>query len=63
LGIADPGSFELTDDEVMALVERIGFVVEKRVTGVEAPYVQDAQSMLQTIYRASHWIARKPETS
>lgn len=60
-GIADPGSFELTDDEVMALVEKVGFVVESRVTGIEAPYIQDAESMLQTVYRASSWVARKPQ--
>ncbi|KAI0969723.1 N2227-like protein-domain-containing protein [Xylaria arbuscula] len=62
LGIADPGSFELTDDEVVALVEKMGFVVETRQTGLRAPYVQDAQSMLQTVYNASHWIARKSES-
>ncbi|KAK5631165.1 hypothetical protein RRF57_006880 [Xylaria bambusicola] len=61
LGIADPGSFELTDDEVVALVEKMGFVIEKRESGLRAPYVQDSQSMLQTVYNASHWIARKPE--
>ena len=61
LGIADPGSFELTDDEVVELVQRIGFVIEKHETDLEAPYVQDPNSMLRTVYRASHWIARKPE--
>ena len=61
LGIADPGSFELTDDEVIALVEKVGFSVEKRETGREAPYVQDPDSMLRTVYRASHWVARKSE--
>ncbi|KAI0552238.1 N2227-like protein-domain-containing protein [Xylaria curta] len=61
MGIADPGSFELTDDEVVALVRKMGFVVETRQSGITAPYVQDVQSMLQTTYRASHWIARKPE--
>lgn len=59
-GIADPGSFELADDEVMALLEKMGFVVEKRETGIEAPYIQDRESMLQTVYRASSWVARKP---
>lgn len=59
-GIADPGSFELSDDEVMALVQRLGFVVEKRETGVEAPYIHDAASMLKTVYKASTWVARKP---
>ncbi|KAI0408050.1 N2227-like protein-domain-containing protein [Xylaria palmicola] len=62
LGIADPGSFELTDDEVVALVEKMGFIVESRQTGLTAPYVQDTQSMLQTVYQASYWIARKPES-
>jgi len=59
-GIADPGSFELTDDEVMLLVEKMGFRVIKRETGITAPYIQDSRSMLQTTYRASSWVARKP---
>ena len=60
-GIADPGSFELSEDEVMALVENIGFVVEWRTTGIQTPYIQDRESMLQTSYKASAWVARKPE--
>ena len=60
-GIADPGSFELTDDEVMALVSQTGFVVESRETGIFAPYIHDPDSMLQTTYRTSFWVARKPE--
>jgi hypothetical protein len=59
-GIADPGSFELTDDEVMALLEKVGFVVDSRETGIGAPYIQDSESMLQTVYKASSWVARKP---
>ncbi|OAA64498.1 methyltransferase family [Niveomyces insectorum RCEF 264] len=59
-GIADPGSFELTDDEVMALVERLGFAVETRVTNLETPYIHDEESMLQTVYKSSFWVARKP---
>ncbi|EGX91483.1 N2227-like protein [Cordyceps militaris CM01] len=59
-GIADPGSFELANDEVMALLTRLGFVVEWLKTGIEAPYIQDRDSMLQTTYRANAWLARKP---
>lgn len=59
-GIADPGSFELSDDEVMALVAKIGFVVETKEIGLTAPYIQDSESMLQTVYRATFWVARKP---
>ena len=60
--VAGKSARELSDDEVMALVERLGFVVEKREAGLEAPYVQDPESMLRTVYRASHWVARKPFT-
>ncbi|KAH8888834.1 N2227-domain-containing protein [Thozetella sp. PMI_491] len=59
-GIADPGSFELADDEVMKLVESIGFQVETYETGLSAPYIHDAESMLQNVFSASFWVARKP---
>ncbi|KAL7795037.1 N2227-like domain-containing protein [Trichoderma ceciliae] len=59
-GIADPGSFELSNDEVMALVEKLGFVVESMEMGIKAPYIQDMESMLHTVYNATTWVARKP---
>ncbi|RDL40425.1 N2227-domain-containing protein [Venustampulla echinocandica] len=58
-GIADPGSVELTDDEVVALVEKLGFEIELRESGIAAPYIQDPESMIQNIYQATHWVARK----
>ncbi|KAF8863817.1 N2227-domain-containing protein [Acephala macrosclerotiorum] len=58
-GIADPGAVELTDDELIALLDKLGFDVEKRETGLVAPYIQDPESMLQNTYKASHWVARK----
>ncbi|KAF4121816.1 N2227-like protein [Geosmithia morbida] len=58
-GIADPGSFELANDEVMALLEAVGFRIESRRDDVETPYIQDRDSMLQTVYRSSTWVARK----
>lgn len=60
-GIADPGSFELSHDEVIALLKRLGFIVEWQQTGIEAPYIQDRESMLQTVYKATAWVARKAE--
>lgn len=60
-GIADPGSFELCEDETVALVERLGFKIESHKTGHEAPYLRDDQSMQQSVYRASIWLARKVE--
>lgn len=50
---------ELTDQEVVALVEKLGFVVEMKESGIASPYIQDPESMLQNIYSASHWVARK----
>lgn len=47
----------------MALVEKLGFVVEKKEAGIPAPYIQDSKSMLQTVYRATFWVARKPATT
>jgi hypothetical protein len=58
-GIADPGTVELADDEVLALVERFGFRIERRESGIDAGYIQDPSSMLQSLYRVSHWVARK----
>lgn len=59
-GIAEPGSMELTDDEVVALVKRFGFQIEKHEVGkIATGYIQDPRSMLMNIYRPSFWIARK----
>jgi carnosine N-methyltransferase len=59
-GIADPGSVELTDEEVVALVQHFGFTIEKHEPGsVETGYITNTRSMLQSTYRASFWIARK----
>jgi len=61
-GIAEPGSFELSDDEVVHLVEKLGFKVEKHEViqdGSGGGYIQDPSSMLQNTYRCSHWVARK----
>lgn len=64
-GIGEPGSVELTDEEVMLLVERMGFHVEERALREgqrECGYIQDPRSMLQNLYRPSRWIARKKAT-
>ncbi|KAG6035961.1 hypothetical protein E4U41_005877 [Claviceps citrina] len=61
-GIADPGSFELSNDEVMALVTELGFGIEWSEQDIEAPYIQDRESMLRTVYRATAWVARKRES-
>ncbi|PQE13197.1 hypothetical protein CJF30_00003091 [Rutstroemia sp. NJR-2017a BBW] len=58
-GIADPGSVELTNSEVLALVQRFGFSIVTHYTDVPAPYILDRSSMLQNSYLASFWVARK----
>lgn len=60
-GIAEPGSFELTNEEVLNLVQRMGFeLVDKSSTpSVNGGYIQDPNSMLQHVYKCSHWVARK----
>jgi carnosine N-methyltransferase len=59
-GIGDPGSVELTNEEVLALVRHLGFIVEKSECGTfETGYISNPRSMLQSNYRPSFWIARK----
>ena len=58
-GIEEPGAFELTDEEVLLLVEKMGFDVEKREVRNGVGYIQNPESMLQNIYKISHWIAKK----
>lgn len=60
MGMSEPGSVELTNEEVLLAVERSGFVVQKQeIRDVHSGYIQDPSSMLQYTYRLSHWVARK----
>ncbi|KIX05674.1 uncharacterized protein Z518_03646 [Rhinocladiella mackenziei CBS 650.93] len=72
-GVAEPGSFELSDEEVLQLVSRMGFeIVCHEILGEgildsdpRSPYryglgyMQDPASLLQHRYRCSHWVAKK----
>ncbi|KAH7406746.1 methyltransferase-like protein [Phaeosphaeria sp. MPI-PUGE-AT-0046c] len=59
-GIGDPGSVELTHEEVVALVEHLGFTIEKHeFAAFETGYMTNPRSMLQSTYRPALWIARK----
>jgi len=59
LGIGDAGSVELTDEEVGELLTLFGFTVERHERGNDSGYIQNPNSMLQSTYRTSIWIARK----
>ena len=59
-GIGEPGSVELTDEELLLLVERMGFQIERHEIRMDgAGYIQNPESMFQNSYRVSHWMARK----
>lgn len=60
-GIGDPGSFELSNDEVVALVQKLGFEIVDYVERLSEPtgYIQDPDSMLTNVYWPSFWVARK----
>ena len=60
-GIGEPGSFELSNDEVLALLTRLGFetVEQSQAPAGATGYIQDPESMLQNVYRPAFWVARK----
>ncbi|EME86276.1 uncharacterized protein MYCFIDRAFT_39838 [Pseudocercospora fijiensis CIRAD86] len=58
-GIGEPGSFELSNEEVVALVSSLGFEMLEQQTAPATGYIQDPASMLQNVYRPVLWIARK----
>lgn len=59
-GIEEPGSVELTVEEVLILVERSGFRIESHeIRDDRMGYIHSGGSMFQNTYRTSHWVARK----
>lgn len=60
VGIQEPGSVELSVEEVLLLVQQMGFVIEKHeMRNGGTGYIQNPESLLLNVYRLSHWIARK----
>lgn len=58
-GIGEPGSFELSNDEVLALLDKYGFDVEMRPSPRPCGYIQDPKGMLQGYYQHVFWVATK----
>ncbi|MCJ1481216.1 hypothetical protein MMC06_001372, partial [Schaereria dolodes] len=59
-GIEELGSVELTNEDLLLLVESMGFRIEKQEIRSEGTgYIQNPESMLHNVYKVSHWIARK----
>ena len=54
------GSIQLTDEEVVKILQISGFEIEVHETSaLSTGYVQNSRSMLLNSYRPSHWVARK----
>ncbi|KAF9883176.1 hypothetical protein FE257_003896 [Aspergillus nanangensis] len=54
-GIGEPGNVELTEDEVICLVERMGFRMEKQVPVEARPtcgYIQDRQNLMSSRFKS-----------
>lgn len=59
-GIDEPGSMELSVEEVLLLVASAGFEIEKQeVLDKGFGYIHNTESMLQNTYKTIHWIAKK----
>lgn len=59
-GIGEPGSFELSEDEIAQLVQDHAFVLHKHeLDSSTTSYIGDRMSMSQHMYRPVHWIAKK----
>ncbi|KAF2148389.1 N2227-domain-containing protein [Myriangium duriaei CBS 260.36] len=59
-GIGEPGSFELTDEEMVLLLQSYGFQIKAHDNkSHETGYIQDPNSMLKSVYRPSFWVAAK----
>jgi carnosine N-methyltransferase len=59
-GIEEPGSFELTAEELLLLVERLGFTIERKEMREDGHgYIQDPASMITSAYKTLHFVARK----
>jgi carnosine N-methyltransferase len=60
--IGEMGGFQLTEEEVIWLLEMKGFQIEHREVASEGVgYIQDADSMFQNLYRVSRWVATKTD--
>ena len=61
-GIEEPGSVELSNEELIHLVKSMGFEMQEQ--GIQQGgqgYIQNPSSMLQNVYKVSYWVARKTQ--
>lgn len=60
VGIEEPGSVELSNEELLMLLEKMGFeIAMHEIRDDGSGYIENPESMLGHVYRTSHWVARK----
>jgi carnosine N-methyltransferase len=50
---------ELSLEEVISLAEAVGFIFERASRTMDCEYTADSRAMIQWIYKAEFWVARK----
>ena len=58
-GIEEPGSIELSNEEVLMLLGKMGFEIMRYDMPGATGYIQNPESLLQNLYRVTFWVARK----
>lgn len=58
--IPNEDSIEPTYEDLMPIIEEVGFEVLSSETGIRTKYAQNPQSMLKSEYESLFWICRKP---
>lgn len=60
-GIAEPGSVELSEEEVLQLAQWVGFEVVLRSppNSEIGGYIRDSESLMHSSYKCCHWVLKK----
>lgn len=53
-------SIEPTHEDLMTIIDAVGFETIKSETGVRTKYAQNPRSMLKSEYESLFWVCRKP---
>lgn len=56
-------SIEPTHEDLMTIIDAVGFETIKSETGVRTKYAQNPRSMLKSEYESLFWVCRKPSSS
>ena len=59
-GMPNEDSIEPTFENLITIIEMVGFEVIRTKTGLRTKYSQNPESMLKSEYESLFWICRKP---